>query len=63
MHSEMQDVLINELSDRFDFENNMSYELMKKLCIPLWLKDNLKIKNFINIIAKNEYKVSGDDMT
>lgn len=39
----------------------MNYDLMKKLCIPVWLKDTLKIKNLVNTIAKNEYKNSGDD--
>jgi hypothetical protein len=56
LHSEMQDVLLNELSERFDFEANLNYDLLKKLCIPLWLKDFPKLKNLVNIIAKNEYK-------
>lgn len=34
---------------------------MKKLCIPVWLKDNAKLKNLINTVAKNEYKHAGDD--
>jgi hypothetical protein len=61
LHSEMQDVLLKELSDRFDFEQNLNYELMKKLCIPVWLKDTAKLKNLINTVAKNEYKMGGDE--
>lgn len=34
---------------------------MKKLCIPIWLKDVNKIKSLVTIIAKNEYKNAGDD--
>jgi hypothetical protein len=61
LHSEMQDVLINELSDRLDFEQNLNWDLMKKLCIPVWIKDTAKLKNLINIVAKNEYRLGGDD--
>lgn len=57
----MQDVLFNELQERFDFEGNLNYDLLKKLCIPIWLKDNLKLKNLVSLIAKNEYKNAGDD--
>ena len=57
----MQDVLINELQERFDFETNLNYDLLKKLCIPIWITDIPKLKNFINIIAKNEYKSISDD--
>ena len=57
----MQDVIFNELSERFEFEANLNYELLKKLCIPIWLKDLPKIKNLVNLIAKNEYKNAGDD--
>ena len=39
----------------------MNYDIMKKLCIPVWLKDTVKLKNLVNIIAKNEYKSAGDD--
>jgi hypothetical protein len=39
----------------------LNYDIMKKLCIPVWLKDTVKLKNLVNIIAKNEYKSAGDD--
>jgi hypothetical protein len=34
---------------------------MKKLCIPVWLQDISKLKNLISIVAKNEYRMAGDD--
>lgn len=57
----MQDVLLNELQERFDFESNLNYDLMKKLCIPVWIKDTNKLKDLVSTIAKNEYKQAGDD--
>ena len=61
MHSEMQDVILNEMSERFDFENNLTYDLMKKLAIPVWLKDTNKLRNLVLTVAKVEYKIAGDD--
>ena len=61
LHSDQQDVLINELSERFEFEQNLNWDLMKKLCIPVWLQDISKLKNLISIVAKNEYRMAGDD--
>jgi RAVE protein 1 C terminal len=61
LHSEMQDVLYNEIAERFDFEANLNYDLLKKMCIPIWLKDTNKLKTLVGIIAKNEYKAAGDD--
>jgi len=34
---------------------------MKKLCIPVWLQDISKLKNLISIVAKNEYRMAGDE--
>ena len=52
---------MNEISTRFDFENNFNWDLMKKLCIPVWLKDVTKLKLLVEKVAKGEYKGSGDD--
>lgn len=54
-------MLLSEISERFDFESNLTYELFKKLSISVWLKDVYKLKNLVNIIAKNEYKTTTDD--
>eukprot|EP00347_Sterkiella_histriomuscorum_P004436 403360465 len=61
LHSQNQDVIVNELQNRFDFDNNLNYEMMKKLCIPVWLKDIPKLKLLVEKVAKCEYKNAGDD--
>lgn len=35
--------------------------MMKKLCIPVWLKDIPKLKLLVEKVAKVEYKNAGDD--
>mmetsp|Transcript_30157 Transcript_30157/g.29461 ORF Transcript_30157/g.29461 Transcript_30157/m.29461 type:complete len:97 (+) Transcript_30157:1956-2246(+) len=59
--SDSQDVIINELSSRFDFDNNFNWKIMKKLCMPLWVKDIAKLRSLIEQVAKGEYKIAGDD--
>ena len=61
MLSDSQDVIFNELSTRFEFEENLSWDLMRKLCIPVWLKDTIKLKQLVEKIAKVEYRLAGDD--
>lgn len=34
---------------------------MKRLCLPVWIKDTAKLKALINTVAKNEYRLAGDD--
>jgi hypothetical protein len=34
---------------------------MRKLGIPLWLKSEAKLKQLVEIIAKNEYKIFEPD--
>ena len=38
LHSDNQEVVMNYLSERFSFDKNMTWNVMRKLCIPLWLK-------------------------
>jgi len=61
LHSDNQDVIFNELSERFDFESNLDWNLMKRLCLPIWLKDTPKLKSLIDKVAKLEYRKSGDE--
>lgn len=61
MHSENQDVIFNELSEKFDFENNLSWDVMRKLCLPVWLKENSRLRQLVEKVAKAEYKIAGDD--
>ena len=35
--------------------------MMKKLCIPVWLKDIPRLKLLVEKVAKVEYKIGGDD--
>lgn len=56
LHSEGQDVILEQLNTRFNFEKNMKWDLMKKLGVPLWLKYDSKLMSLIETIAKNEYK-------
>ena len=30
---------MNFLAERFSFEKNLSWNVMRKLCIPIWLKE------------------------
>jgi len=39
LHSENQEVVMNYLADRFAFEKNLTWGVMRKICIPIWLKD------------------------
>lgn len=34
---------------------------MKKLCIPVWLKDSFKLKSLVEKVAKVEYRLAGDE--
>ena len=34
---------------------------MRKLCLPLWLKDIKKLNHLTELVAKGEYKIAGDD--
>jgi hypothetical protein len=54
-------MIINELQNRFEFDNNLSWDVMKKLSIPLWLKDTNKLKQLVEKVAKVEYRLAGDD--
>lgn len=60
MHSANQDVIVDELASRFNFEENLNWPLMRKLCIPMWLKTQLisKLKDLIQNVANIEYKLA-----
>jgi len=47
MHSANQDVIADELATRFNFEKNLNWQLMRRMCIPLWMKNIIKLKEFI----------------
>jgi hypothetical protein len=57
LHSANQDVIADELSSRFNFEKNLNWQLMRRLCIPLWMKNMIKLKEFIQLVANLEYSL------
>lgn len=61
LYSENQDVILDQLSQRLDFETGLTWGLMRKLGIPLWLKSDAKLKQLVEMIAKNEYRLFDPD--
>jgi hypothetical protein len=49
-------VIIDELNDRFDFENNANWETVKKLCVPVWVKDSYKLRLIVDWIGKVAFR-------
>ena len=47
---------MNFLAERFQFEKKLTWEVMRKLCIPIWLKDMSQVKKYIEYVAKTEYR-------
>lgn len=35
--------------------------MVKKLCLPVWLKETTKLRQIVEKVAKGEYKISGED--
>jgi hypothetical protein len=58
LHSDNQDVILDTLSDRFNFNDNLNWSLMRRLSIPLWLKNSTRLKQLIELVVKNEYRVA-----
>jgi hypothetical protein len=58
LHSDNQDVILDTLSDRFNFNDNLNWSLMRRLSIPLWLKNITRLKQLIELVVKNEYRVA-----
>lgn len=56
LYSENQDVILDTLSQRLDFPSSLTWATMRKLGIPLWLKSEAKLKQLIEMVAKNEYR-------
>lgn len=62
LHSENQDVIVKQMMERFVFENTLNWHEMRRMSLPLWLKDTSKLKQLVEFVAKNEYKLeSGED--
>ena len=57
-----QDVVIDELKLRFDLESNASWDLVRDLCMPVWVKDSYKLRQIIEWVSKVAYKIAGDEI-
>lgn len=51
-----QDVVIDELKGRFDLENNASWDLVRDLCMAVWVKEPYKLRQIVEWISKVAYK-------
>lgn len=56
LYSVNQDVILDELRDRFDIENRARWLVVRDLCVPLWLKDAAKLRTVVDWVAKVAYK-------
>ena len=56
-HSKDQDVIYNQIKNE-----NLDWETMKKLSVPIWIKDADKLKNLLEIVAKKVYRDAGNDV-
>jgi hypothetical protein len=56
-----QDVILEELQSRFDLENNASWAMIRRVCLPLWIKDSYKLRNMVEWIAKVAYRIAGEE--
>lgn len=63
LYSVNQDVILDELKDRFDMQERASWDIIRKICLPIWLKDGYKVRLVVEWIAKYAYKNAQDDMT
>ena len=57
LHSANQDVIIDNMWQRFNFNENLNWNVMRQLCIPLWLKPKFKDKlsEMLTKVAGVEY--------
>lgn len=56
LYSVNQDVILDELKDRFDMQERASWDIIRKICLPIWLKDGYKVRLVVEWIAKYAYK-------
>lgn len=44
------------MNERFNFAQHLSWEVMRRTCLPIWLKDTSQLKKYIEFVAKTEYR-------
>ena len=57
-----QDVILEELQERFDLEQHSSWNLVRDLCLPVWLKDSYKLRLVVEWISKVAYKKAAQEI-
>jgi hypothetical protein len=57
-----QDVIMEELQSRFDIESNATWEVVRNLGIPVWMKDSYKLRNLLEWVAKVAYREINDQI-
>ena len=52
-----QDGIIDEFKKDFKLEQNASWDFVKKLCMPVWIKDSYKLRLVLEWVAKVSFKI------
>lgn len=52
----IQEILGKDFEENEEVKNNLTWKHLKKYAIVLWYENTEKIKEYIELIAKNEYK-------
>jgi hypothetical protein len=55
-----QDVIMDELKDRFDLENNATWDLVRNLCAAVWIKDSYRLRLWVEWISKVAFRIATD---
>jgi len=58
LYSVNQDVIMEELQERFDLQASASWSAVRDLCLPVWLKDSHKLRLVADWISKVAYKIA-----
>ena len=60
LHSPNQDVVFNSVQEQLS-EENLDWDAITRLSIPLWLTDLTPMRAIIEKIAKAEYRRAGEN--
>lgn len=61
MFSVNQDVILDELKDRFEIHERASWKEIRNICLPIWMKDGYKLRLVVEWVAKVAYRHAQDD--
>ena len=56
MFSVNQDVILDELKDRFEIHERAGWKEIRNICLPIWMKDGYKLRLVIEWVAKVAYR-------